>query len=329
MWGRIEGVADWLYKLDQFFQLDHVNENTKVPLASIHLEGRALQWHQGYMKGRNYVNPSWEQYVVDITGRFGEPFDDPMAELMELKQIATVKEYHDEFDSIINRLQLSPANTLSCFVTGLSEELRSLVRMFNPATISQAYALAKIQEANLSKTQAKTPIKPPLLTTVPNNSFNKSGPSSYFAKTQSFPHKPMNTLSKQPVAPFKPNPNWKILSPAEMDERRSKGLCFFCDEKYEFGHRCKSKRPQLYHLEWEDLEEEQVDECEEDVDKEFSQISVNALAGITHYQNYEGDGSLRENLLDTGSTHNFIDTAVAKKLVFYDGEGRKWRQGFL
>lgn len=62
------------------------------------------------MKGRNYVNPTWEEYVTDITGRFGEPFDDPMAELMELRQTTTVKDYRDEFDGIISRLQLSPTN---------------------------------------------------------------------------------------------------------------------------------------------------------------------------------------------------------------------------
>lgn len=74
-----------------------------------------------------------------------------MAELMELKQIRFVKDYHDEFDSIINRLQLSPENALSCFITGLSEDLRSLVRMFNPTTIAQEFALAKLQETNLNK----------------------------------------------------------------------------------------------------------------------------------------------------------------------------------
>lgn len=32
------------------------------------------------------------------------------------------------------------------------------------------------------------------------------------------------------------------LAPAEMEEKRSKGLCFFCDEKYSLGHKCKAKR---------------------------------------------------------------------------------------
>ncbi|KVI11861.1 Retrotransposon gag protein [Cynara cardunculus var. scolymus] len=108
-----DDLKAWLYKVDQFFQLDMVKDNTK-----------------GYMKRRNHVHPSWEQYVTDITRRFEELFDDPIAELMELKQKGTIKDYHDEFDIIISRLQLSLENTLSCFITGLSEDLRSLVPMF-------------------------------------------------------------------------------------------------------------------------------------------------------------------------------------------------------
>uniref|UniRef100_A0A803NWQ8 Uncharacterized protein n=1 Tax=Cannabis sativa TaxID=3483 RepID=A0A803NWQ8_CANSA len=32
----------------------------------------------------------------------------------------------------------------------------------------------------------------------------------------------------------------KRLSPIELRERRDKGLCFTCDEKYSFGHKCKN-----------------------------------------------------------------------------------------
>jgi len=30
------------------------------------------------------------------------------------------------------------------------------------------------------------------------------------------------------------------LSPTQMEERRRKGLCFNCDEKFQPGHQCKS-----------------------------------------------------------------------------------------
>lgn len=38
------------------------------------------------------------------------------------------------------------------------------------------------------------------------------------------------------------------LTPAEMSEKRQKGLCFFCDEKFVVGHKCNTSK-QLYLLE--------------------------------------------------------------------------------
>ena len=36
-----------------------------------------------------------------------------------------------------------------------------------------------------------------------------------------------------------------------MDDKRAKGLCFWCDEKFGMGHRCGNK--QLHRLEiWDD-----------------------------------------------------------------------------
>lgn len=45
------------------------------------------------------------------------------------------------------------------------------------------------------------------------------------------------------------------LTPQEMDERRSKGLCFNCDNKYSKGHKCGEKT--LLYI-----------GCEEDEEKE-------------------------------------------------------------
>ncbi|GKF12366.1 retrotransposable element Tf2, partial [Tanacetum coccineum] len=69
------------------------------------------------------VTSSWKQYVKDITSRFGAPYDDPMAELMELKQTGSVTEVHDQFDCILSRLQLPPKYAMSCFLSILNEEI--------------------------------------------------------------------------------------------------------------------------------------------------------------------------------------------------------------
>ena len=47
----------------------------------------------------------------------------------------------------------------------------------------------------------------------------------------------------------------KFLSNEEMSERRAKGLCYYCDEKYTPGHYLNHKKTQLYLLETDDTEE--------------------------------------------------------------------------
>lgn len=58
------------------------------------------------------------------------------------------------------------------------------------------------------------------------------------------------------------------------------------------GHRCKGKRPLLYHLEMEEIDEEDERECEEEIENELAQISVQALAGISDYQTMRVTGHM-------------------------------------
>lgn len=105
---RFDGndLKSWLYKCVQFFELDGVVDPDKVKLAAIHLEGKALLWHQTYIKRMGQILPLWDQYVKDITARFGELYDDPMADLKALVQKGTVQDYHDSFDALTSRLNL-------------------------------------------------------------------------------------------------------------------------------------------------------------------------------------------------------------------------------
>jgi len=93
---------------EQFFELDAIPENRKVKVASIHLSGWALVWHQSYTKGFGVgVWPEWGEYKTAIVGRFGMgPFDDPLAELMKLKQCGSVAQYQEKFAMLLNRVDL-------------------------------------------------------------------------------------------------------------------------------------------------------------------------------------------------------------------------------
>lgn len=83
-----EDLRGWIYRCEIFFEYDDTAEESKVKVLAIHLEGRALQWHQMYMKTRFSPDiPEWEEYVRALRHRFGtSTYLDPLSELVSLRQ---------------------------------------------------------------------------------------------------------------------------------------------------------------------------------------------------------------------------------------------------
>jgi hypothetical protein len=112
-----------------------------------------------------------------------------------------------------------------------------------------------------------------------------------------------------------------------MQERRENGLYYYCDEKYQPGHKCN--KPRLYVVEGIEWEEkvEPLDEGLLELHREVSleEEEVGELLGITLYA-LAGTPTPRTMrvigkvgflevviLIDTGSTHSFVDPNVAKR----------------
>ena len=66
--------------------------------------------------------------------RFGSTaYDDPMETLTRLSQTTSVAMYKAQFEVLSNRIKgLSSSNKLSCFLSGLKDEIRLPIRMLNP-----------------------------------------------------------------------------------------------------------------------------------------------------------------------------------------------------
>jgi hypothetical protein len=99
-----------------------------------------------------------------------------------------------------------------------------------------------------------------------------------------------------------------LLSPAEIADRRAKGLCFHCNDKFTNGQRKECK--QLFIIEV--ICEE--DEWPADNEQMMPTISLHTLMGIQPRSGRTMQALITVNdthlttLLDSGSTHNFIDT---------------------
>lgn len=224
-------LKPWLYKCTQFFELDKIEDPYKVKIAAIHLEGKTLLWHPTYVKRKGEISLTWEEYVTDLTIRFGEPYDDPMAELKALKQGGSVQDYHDSFDAIASRLELTEKDLLSCYVGGLEDEIQMQVRMFTPQNIQHALCLAKLQESTNKFRKTKNHNRTPPLLPTPTQT--RPFQNTFHHKTNLNPTyntnpKTQNTTNGQNNTPLN---NRKTYTSAEFNDRRAKGLCFWCDEK--------------------------------------------------------------------------------------------------
>ena len=139
----------WRLKVEQFFEVVNLLEEDKVPTIMIHLDGKALQWHQRFAKSKCPLKGiEWNSYLREMKGRFYDyEYSDPMAELVSLKQTNTVEDFYEEFETLLNLLNLSNDYALSIFLSNLKLDIANSVKLFYPKNISYALNLAKQVEA--------------------------------------------------------------------------------------------------------------------------------------------------------------------------------------
>lgn len=304
-----EDVKEWLFKVEEFFGIDNTPMELRVRLASIHFDRMAAAWHQSLAQSEQdaYVIEDWDQYKVLLKERFEDVLDDPIAELKRLQETAGISDYHAKFELIRTRVKLSESYLVSAYLAGLNTDTQMHIRMFQPKSVRECLLLGRLYEtAHPRKTSQSWKSN--------NNSNTTKGllPKPYEAKKTDTEVKAKEVMG-QPK---------KFLSQEEMNDRRSKGLCYYCDEKYTPGHYLKHKKTQLYTMEVDENEEffEAEDgDAKEDNEGDVAHISVSAVAGITeNYRTMKVRGVHNKKILyiliDSGSTHNFMDPEIAKKL---------------
>ncbi|XP_041016312.1 uncharacterized protein LOC121258850 [Juglans microcarpa x Juglans regia] len=242
----------WLYKVNQFFTFHNTLPQHRLRLMSFHVEGKALVWFQDLDESGLLIG--WEEFVTALLLRFGpSSYDDPMEQLTRLRQVDTVEEYKANFEALSNRLRrLSESYKLSCFLSGLKDEIRLTVRMFNPNSLMEAYGLARIQEEKVSLHKKLNPRHqqphyndPPSLKLLPNP--YQPRPSQTHTNHHTIAP---NTYQGNAVVPV------HKISQSQMKTRREKCLCYHCEAKWHPGHRCQTPRLYLIEEVEEDIEEQ-------------------------------------------------------------------------
>ncbi|XP_016665517.2 uncharacterized protein [Gossypium hirsutum] len=303
-----DGVRDplrWLKRCEKLFSNQQTNEEEKVSLTSFHLLGEAQLWFDQIEEEE--ANLDWERFRECCHVRFGPPMsNNPLGELVNLRQTGTVEEYQRQFQSLLARTtDLKPRQQVNLFITGLVEELRIDIEMQQPGNLGVAMNMDRSLERK-QKVSSKMLSQTNLNWSTSQNAGSTSiiPTNKSFAKEGGQTTKPMgNNSNIGSSAPF-----IKRLTRAEMAERRAKGLCYNCDESYSMGHRCK----RLFWIEVPDIEDEQDDEVDD------LEISLHAIRGTCNSSTMQlttkMSGKTVLVLVDSGSTHNFLREGLVPRL---------------
>jgi len=144
-----------------------------------------------------------------------------------------------------------------------------------------------------------------------------------------------NQGSKEGGTQGKPQPLVPIqkISQAQMEDRRKKGLCYTCDSKWVWGHVCSVPKLFLIEAIQEDVNTnigelpQEEDDLGEFFLEEFPEISLNAIIGTPSPKTMRLVGIVQFHsltiLIDSGSTHNFLDVKFAASLGFKPLQGEE------
>ncbi|XP_016182574.1 uncharacterized protein LOC107624629 [Arachis ipaensis] len=313
----------WIFSLDQYFEFFRVPEEEQLAIAAIHMTGMVIPWYQ--MSQRSAPFRSWAQLKREIELEFGPSlFESPQELLFKLQQQGSVGDYYAEFVALANRTNLEPHEALrDCFVSGLRLDIRREVKAQCPPSLMRAVTLARLYEDKFA--------------TVPRTTY---GPNNFSAQQASQnPSTPQRPTSRNSLPPLLPTPNQrpstsnsknfvKRLSPAKIQIRREKGLCFWCDEKFSASHKCANKHLMLLQLAGED--DPALDDLGELVQSESAILEQLEQDVVAHHLSYnamhgtKGPSTIRlkamlnglevQVLIDGGSSDSFIQPRIAKFL---------------
>jgi hypothetical protein len=275
----------WLNKCGTYFRGMGTAPEKWVWMASLHIEGITEEWY--YALKHDVGLLPWTHFSEFVIMRFGPPSCIiGLADLKDLWRTTTAEEYQCQFLMLLCHCDnMTPIQQVHMFTAGLGEPLHTDVDLALPTDLQVAMNLAQAYERHLAA--AATNVK---MTHTSGARSSSMTASSAAASTMTRPH-------------------FCRLCPDELAAKRVKGKCYYCPKKFSNDHKCKYNGVFLLKLN----DDDEVEVVADDLG-----ISLHALTSIDIADimklHIQLNGKTLVALVDTGSTHTFVQEEVATQL---------------
>ena len=316
---------DWISRVERFFRIGNYDEEDKLQLVSLSLEGPVLNWFNGEMLNDPFL--SWTQFTERMLERFAGPIDnDPAARLFCLQQEGDIVDYVNEFESLRNQVTgIDEKKLIKVFFNGLKPEMKEVIRMKELVGLTNhKLAVLKMQKTTFCK----------VIGSAAGGDIQKAYQrQSHNVKTASFTPKQSGDQPRLEAGANKENlpPQRNTLRPrqqysdAELDRMRKEKICFKCKAPWSPAHRMEYPNRTLRVLTViNGLELEVLDSNEEEDQQEqhnpqvLHTLSLNSYLGIDSPKTTKMRGFINNRevivMLDSGASHNFISPEIVDKL---------------
>ncbi|KAH0653300.1 hypothetical protein KY289_030978 [Solanum tuberosum] len=314
-----ENAEAWLFQAERYFDFYGIAAAHRLTLASFYLDGEALDWYRWLFRNKQLVG--WDHFVEKVKIRFQpKGLESVEGRLAKLHQMTTVSKFQGRFEAMANQTNdISEGLMVRLFISGLREDIKGSVLAHGPKSFEEALDLAHIHEKRIQAEKGQ--VRPALANRIPPLLPNPSTKTFHDPSSKSIAPASLST-------PIQNRPPLKRLTHAEIQSRRERGLCYYCEEKYIVGHKCKTPPHLLLLTDGTSMDPLLPDPfvtddiLAEDLQclelQEHSAISYNALAGGSSPSTLRFTGQVNgtsiQILVDKGSTHNFIQERVARFL---------------
>nr|GEX91735.1 hypothetical protein [Tanacetum cinerariifolium] len=267
-----DDVKDWVYRCKQFFKVDGVPDGRKIQVASMHMFDAALVWCKQFFKvdgvpdGRKIQVASMHMFdaVLVWYQQYVKKYPDNTP--WEHFEVEVVKRFGVLYDDPIVKLKnLKQTGSVQTYQEAFEALLK---RVDLPELVAVSMFMGGL------KHEVRTPMRMFQATTL-NETYG-------LARMQ----EATNTILKPRVhKPYR-------LTQREFKDKRAKGQCFYCDQKYAPGHKCSGQLHSIDVICGDDFDndidgdDETYQDCVGDMDvvTDSPQITLNALSGLNSYQ---------------------------------------------
>jgi hypothetical protein len=202
----------WILQMEQFFDIHNVPHTQKVHIASLYLEPNQFVWYRWLCSRKSLI--TWTIFTKEMIAHYKDTRSNIFfIQLINLKQKGSTIENIENFQRLnIKVTNIPDEHLIDVFIVTLRDNIQHEVCFSEPKSLENVFRVARNVE---SKNMAMA-----IRRNTPNIYQENNVPSS--------------------------------KTPQQLEERKSKGLCFNCDSKYSKGHKCGEKK--LFYI---DCEEEQ------------------------------------------------------------------------